>query len=237
MGFEDPNYVPPIKLSTDLSNFSDYFSEEEYKSSDSIIFTCQIHQLQYDNIDEFVEHQVNEHTVNGRFACGLCEKTYSNKYLRRGHVAGYHLGETYSCSILNCGRKFSWKKYRNQHERMHKVPASENVHYVCDICNSLFDNVDSLKQHKLQHSSSKKFICRYCKFMGTQDLMTETITKRSVILNLQLKPKKVLLTVQVVKVVKENNQLRETFSNLRRVVKEMLHNLMKFLFQKVHREK
>ena len=58
--------------------------------------------------------------------------------------------------------------------------------------------------------------------MGTQDLMTETIMKRSVILNLQLKPKKVLLTVQVVKVVKENNQLRETFSNLRRVVKEML---------------
>ena len=61
MGFEDPNYVPPIKLSTDPSNFSDYFSEEEYKSSDSIIFTCQIHQLQYDNVDEFEEHQVNEH--------------------------------------------------------------------------------------------------------------------------------------------------------------------------------
>ena len=116
MGFEDPNYVPPIKLSTDPSNFSDYFSEEEYKSSDSIIFTCQIHQLQYDNVDEFEEHQVNEHTVNGRFACGLCEKTYSNKYLRRGHVAGYHLGETYSCSIANCGRKFSQKKYRDQHE-------------------------------------------------------------------------------------------------------------------------
>ena len=37
IGFEDPNYVPPIKLSTDPSNFSDYFSEEEYKSSDSII--------------------------------------------------------------------------------------------------------------------------------------------------------------------------------------------------------
>ena len=166
MGFEDPNYVPPIKLSTDPSNFSDYFSEEEYKSSDSIIFTCQIHQLQYDNVDEFEEHQVNEHTVNGRFACGLCEKTYSNKYLRRGHVAGYHLGETYSCSILNCGRKFSQKKYRDQHERTHKVPASENVRYVCDICNSLFDNVDSLKQHKLQHSSSKKFICRYCKVHG-----------------------------------------------------------------------
>ena len=49
---------------------------------------------------------------------------------------------------------------------MHKVPASENLCYVCDICNSLFDNVDYLKQHKLQHSSSKKFICRYCKVHG-----------------------------------------------------------------------
>ena len=73
--------------------------------------------------------------------------------------------------------------------------------------------------------------------MGTQDLMTETITKRSVMLNLQLKPKKVLLRVQVVKVIRENNQLRETFSNLRRVVKDMLHNLTNFLVQKVHREK
>ena len=121
MDLQDPTYIPPVKLSTNASNFSDYFSEEEYKSSDSIIFTCQIHQLQYDNIDEFEEHQVNEHTVNGRFACGLCDKTYSNKYLRRGHVAGYHLGETYSCSILTCGKKFSQKKYRDQYERMHNV--------------------------------------------------------------------------------------------------------------------
>ena len=88
--------------------------------------------------------------------------------------------------------------------------------YVCDICNSLFYNVDSLKQHKLQHSLVKNLFAGTVKFMGTQDLMTETITKRSVILNLLLKPKKVLLTVQVVKVVKENNQLRETFSNLQK---------------------
>ena len=41
---------------------------------------------------------------------------------------------------------------------------------ICVMCVTFvtvfFDNVDSLKQHKLQHSSSKKFICRYCKVHG-----------------------------------------------------------------------
>ena len=48
------------------SHLSDYFSEEDgNKSLESLIFTCEEHSLQYTDINEFEDHQVNFHTVNG----------------------------------------------------------------------------------------------------------------------------------------------------------------------------
>ena len=165
-GIHDPEYVPSLTKSSHISNISDYFSEED--NSDGFIFNCEFHNLTFENLDDFEEHQISQHSINGRIACGICEKTYSTKYLRRNHIKGYHLGEKFVCGVQNCGRTFPLKRYRDAHERSfkHQEPVSSTINYACDICSELFQKLEELKQHKLKHSSSKKFHCSYCKVHG-----------------------------------------------------------------------
>ena len=165
--FSEHSFPHSVRISTATSQLSDYFSEEDTnKSSESLIFTCEEHSLQYTDVNEFEEHQVNFHTVNGRFLCGLCDRDYASKYLRRSHVQGAHLGAKFLCSIQNCGKKFTQKKYRDAHEKGHKRTFETNLRYLCDYCDSVFDQMEKLQQHKLVHSSTKKFICKFCKVHG-----------------------------------------------------------------------
>ena len=165
--YSDPSYTQSVRLSTATSHLSDYFSEEDdNKSSESLIFTCTQHGLQYTDVNEFEEHQVNYHTINGRFLCGLCDRHYASKYLRRSHVQGAHLGAKFVCSVQNCGKKFSQKKYRDAQEKGHTKIVDTSLRYICDYCNSVFDQMEKLQQHKLMHSSTKRFICKFCKVHG-----------------------------------------------------------------------
>ena len=157
---KDPDYVPSNK--TD-SQISDYFSNEN--SSDSLVFSCNFHSLSFDNVDKFEEHQLSYHTVNGQVECGICEKTYSTKYLWCNHIQGYHLSAKYVCGIENCGKSYPLKRYRDEHERNFHKPTS-NIRYVCDICSEIFESMELLQQHKIKHSSTKKHVCRYCKVCG-----------------------------------------------------------------------
>ena len=64
--FSEPSCGHSVRLSTATSHLSDYFSEGNgNKSLESLIFTCEEHSLQYTDINEFEQHQVNFHTVNG----------------------------------------------------------------------------------------------------------------------------------------------------------------------------
>ena len=64
--FSEASCAHSVRLSTATSHLSDYFSEEDgNKSSESLIFTCEEHNLQYTDVNDFEEHQVNFHTVNG----------------------------------------------------------------------------------------------------------------------------------------------------------------------------
>ena len=64
--FSEASCAHSVRLSTATSHLSDYFSEEDgNKSSESLIFTCEEHSLQYTDVNEFEDHQVNFHTVNG----------------------------------------------------------------------------------------------------------------------------------------------------------------------------
>ena len=91
---------------------------------------------------------------------------YASKYLRRSHVQGAHLGANFLCSVQNCGKKFSQKKYCDAHKKGHTKIVDMNLRYICDYCNSVFEQMEKLQQHKLMHSSTKRFICRFCKVHG-----------------------------------------------------------------------
>ena len=108
--YSDPSYTQSVRLSTATSHLSDYFSEEDdNKSSKSLIFTCMQHGLQYTDVNEFEEHQVNYHTTNGRFLCSLCDRHYASKYLRRSHVQGAHLGAKFCVVSRTVGKNFPKK--------------------------------------------------------------------------------------------------------------------------------
>ena len=108
---------------------------------------------------------MSEHTVRGQILCGLCDKSYSMKYLWRNHFKAAHLGEKFECSVKDCGKKFSQKSYCDEHEKTHNT-AKTGVVYVCELCNQVCNSLDNLKKHKLNHSSAKKHICRICKIRG-----------------------------------------------------------------------
>ena len=176
--FSEHSFPHSVRISTATSQLSDYFSEEDTnKSSESLIFTCEEHSLQYTDVNEFEEHQVNFHTVNGRFLCGLCDRDYASKYLRRSHVQGAHLGAKFLCSIQNCGKKFTQKKYRDAHEKGHK----EHLRPTCVIfvitvilCLIKWKSYSSISLCTVQQ---KSLYVNFVKSTVTQDLVIVKVTK------------------------------------------------------------
>ena len=115
-----------------------------------------------------LKHQIDHHTINRRFLCGLCTKDYATKYLHCQHFAQVHLGLKYKCGFAGCGKWFKIKRTRDTHESSHQmcVSTDSKVNFVCERCNQMFDALDKLKIHKLTHSKTKKYVCRVCKQHG-----------------------------------------------------------------------
>ena len=78
-----------------LSSLTQVESDEDNGSETetvSPVFTCNVHKEQFNNVSDFETHQIDHHTVGGRFARGLCPKDYSSKYQRHNHFTKKHLG-------------------------------------------------------------------------------------------------------------------------------------------------
>ena len=155
-----------------IESDEDYFSESEpkptQKSANLPHLQCNFHRTVYNSIQDFENHQIDHHTVNGQFLCGLCPKDYATKYLRRHHFAQVHLGLKYKCGFAGCGKWFKIKRTRDAHETSHQMSEKNvsKVNFVCERCNQMFDALEKLKMHKLTHSKTKKFVCRVCKQHG-----------------------------------------------------------------------
>ena len=170
--YNDTNFDPDYVSSSlgHQSILSDYFSNEgnhdDNSSSDSLILQCLFDNMTFENREEFEAHQISNHTVGGRFSCGLCEKMYSTKYLWRNHVKGAHLGAKFVCTVQGSSKYFSLKHYHDEHECKYHRKNTEVLKYVCDICQHVCDSIDHLKEHKLKHSDKNIYICRYCRTHG-----------------------------------------------------------------------
>ena len=151
---------------TQVESDEDYCSETETVSP---VFTCNVHKEQFNNVSDFETHQIDHHTVGGRFACGLCPKDYSSKYQRHNHFTKKHLGVRFRCGFAGCGKIFLQKRYRDSHESRHNIDTGETtqeVKFCCERCDEIFTSLALLKMHKLTHSKTKKFPCRVCKQHG-----------------------------------------------------------------------
>ena len=99
-------------------------------------------------------HQENKEA----FACQVCDKHYSTKYVLDNHVKSEHMGmkKSFMCPI--CGKSFTQKTSYRQHANVHAGIRP----YVCDVCGKSFSYENALKAHKFIHNEVRQFQCQIC---------------------------------------------------------------------------
>ena len=92
------------------------------------------------------------------FACQVCDKRYSTKYVLDYHVKSEHMGmkKSFICPI--CGKSFTQKGSYRQHANVHAGFRP----YVCDVCGKSFSYENALKAHKYLHDDVRRFQCSIC---------------------------------------------------------------------------
>ena len=71
-------------------------------------FKCTRHKPNFDNIDDYKVHNLNEHL--GQFTCKDCGELYQSNYHLNQHVASIHPGMPYTCDVQGCAQFFTTSK-------------------------------------------------------------------------------------------------------------------------------
>lgn len=93
-----------------------------------------------------------------RYACTVCNKSFTRVYGLRHHMNKHTDVKQYLCS--KCGKKFHTMSGLNQHLRSHRDVAQ----FKCGFCHKTYKSRQSLKDHfRVAHSSNRKlFVCVTC---------------------------------------------------------------------------
>ena len=121
---------------------------------------------------ESLRHHAYDHSVGDRFACKNCgEKLVFKSYLKV-HLLKHKGKPTFTCPIVNCKKKFTYKGELARHSKEH-----ENVSWICRCCNYETDTERKLQQHMNNHLQIKKYTCKYCgeKFVHSMQLVRHYI--------------------------------------------------------------
>ena len=176
--FSEASCAHSVRLSTATSHLSDYFSEEDgNKSLESLIFTCEEHSLQYTDVNEFEDHQVNFHTVNGRFLCGLLTGIMPVNIL--GKVTyRVHIWEQNSCVVSRTvGKSFPRKNTVMRTKKViteHWTPTCVIFVITVILCLIKWKGYKSISLCTVQ---LKSIYVNIVKSTATQDLLIVKVTK------------------------------------------------------------
>lgn len=131
------------------------------------IHACDRHNEFFYSEHDYKKHIERFHNTSSRFQCNICDKSYANNFGLNQHTNTTHLGTPYMCSVNGCHKFFKSVKGRNLHEQKHVGV----LQFKCDICSFNATSLSALRSHKVSHSASKRFPCRYCpkRFTRTND--------------------------------------------------------------------
>ncbi|XP_074543325.1 uncharacterized protein LOC141803261 [Halichoeres trimaculatus] len=92
-----------------------------------------------------------------RFACPVCEKSFSNRTYLLDHMR-IHAGEKCSCSV--CGKRL-YTYALGRHMKTHTDEPLQKP-FSCAVCGKSFVQHQALGQHMLIHTGEKPFSCSVC---------------------------------------------------------------------------
>uniref|UniRef100_A0A673A1X8 Zinc finger protein 407 n=1 Tax=Sphaeramia orbicularis TaxID=375764 RepID=A0A673A1X8_9TELE len=112
-------------------------------------------------------HLLGKHGVGQRkerkFECGLCERSFSEKWALNNHMK-LHSGEKpYKCEWPSCHYAFLNLSAMKDHYRTHTGEKS----YLCDLCGFAGGTRHALTKHRRQHTGERPFKCKFCSFAST----------------------------------------------------------------------
>ncbi|XP_057702842.1 oocyte zinc finger protein XlCOF6-like [Corythoichthys intestinalis] len=97
-----------------------------------------------------------ECAVGKPFACTLCGKRYSHKYLLKVHKRTHTGEKPFVCTC--CGKRFNEMRKLKRHARTHTGEKP----FVCSLCDKRFSRKISLERHMRTHTGEKPFVCTCC---------------------------------------------------------------------------
>ncbi|CAH0390316.1 unnamed protein product [Bemisia tabaci] len=100
--------------------------------------------------------------LNKRFACTLCDKTFTQQGNLKTHMMSHYCERNFSCPY--CEKTFVQKGNLKTHIMLH---TKEKVH-ACQFCDKVFVQKGNLQSHILTHTKEKKFHCLICTKSFTQ---------------------------------------------------------------------
>merc|ERR1719300_9456 len=140
----------------------------EYIENTKTFFQCSYCSYSTYIKSTFRQHILNKHTEK-TLECKLCEyKTALHARLKQ-HIKRVHGSPKFTCSYIDCNRKFVQECDLNDHKKR-KHPTGT---YNCHICGKDFVNGDKLKTHiKLHNVDEDGIPCDSChlKFLTKQKL-------------------------------------------------------------------
>ena len=129
----------------------------KFSHNEEQTFTCEVCGRGCPTRSAYYTHkQRHKEGYKERFACTLCDKSFTEKKNWINHNDVVHKGQKHLCHI--CGKETNSKHSMTTHMKTH---APEKT-LACTYCNKKFVHSKYLRVHLRVHTKEKPYVCKTC---------------------------------------------------------------------------